>query len=122
VLLVEDDASVGEMVEAMLTDLGHEVLRAEAAAPALEILERFDRIDLLLTDLIMPGGMNGVELAHKAVALRPGLPVILTSGYTGETLGPAAEAPWPLLAKPYPAEALAAIIEAVIGKTPEAAV
>jgi PAS domain S-box-containing protein len=119
VLLVEDDASVGEMVEAMLSDLGHEVLRAEAAAAALAILERTDRIDLMLTDLIMPGGMNGVELAHAAVALRPGLPVILTSGYTGETLGAAAEAPWPLLAKPYPAETLAALIEAVMGKTPE---
>jgi PAS domain S-box-containing protein len=119
VLLVEDDASVGEMVEAMLADLGHEVLRAEAAAPALTILETADRIDLMLTDLIMPGGMNGVELAHAAVALRPGLPVILTSGYTGETLGAAVEAPWPLLAKPYPAEALAAVIEAVMGKTPE---
>jgi PAS domain S-box-containing protein len=121
VLLVEDDASVGEMVEAMLADLGHIVLRAEAAAPALAILERSDRIDLMLTDLIMPGGMNGVELAHAAVALRPGLPVILTSGYTGETLGAAADAPWPLLAKPYPAESLAAVIEAVMGKAPEAA-
>ncbi|MDB5465076.1 MAG: sensor histidine kinase/response regulator [Phenylobacterium sp.] len=120
VLLVEDDDSVGEMVEAMLTDLGHEVLRAEAAAPALSILKRRERIDLMLTDLIMPGGMNGVELAHQAVALRPGLPVILTSGYTGETLGAAADAPWPLLAKPYPAEALAAVIEAVMGKAPEA--
>ena len=73
----------------------------------------------MLTDLIMPGGMNGVELAHAAVALRPGLPVILTSGYTGEALGAAADAPWPLLAKPYPAEALAAIIEAVVGKAAE---
>jgi PAS domain S-box-containing protein len=121
VLLVEDDASVGEMVEAMLTDLGHEVMRAEAAAPALSILKRSERIDLMLTDLIMPGGMNGVELAHAAVALRPGLPVILTSGYTGETLGAATEAPWPLLAKPYPAEALAAVIDAVMGKTVEVA-
>ncbi|HLZ75872.1 ATP-binding protein [Phenylobacterium sp.] len=121
ILLVEDDASVGEMVEAMLADLGHEVLRAEAAAPALSILEAPGRIDLMLTDLIMPGGMNGVELAHAAVALRPGLPVILTSGYTGEALGAAAEAPWPLLAKPYPAEALAAIIDAVMGKTTAAA-
>ena len=117
ILLVEDDASVGEMVEAMLADLGHEVLRAEAAAPALDILEAPGRIDLMLTDLIMPGGMDGVQLAHAAVALRPGLPVILTSGYTGDTLGAAAEAPWPLLAKPYPAEALAAIIDAVMGKT-----
>ena len=121
VLLVEDDASVGEMVEAMLGDLGHQVLRAGAAAPALTILEGPDRIDLMLTDLIMPGGMNGVELAHAAVALRPGLPVILTSGYTGETLSAAAEATWPLLAKPYPAEALAAVIEAVMGKAPGAA-
>ena len=121
VLLVEDDASVGEMVEAMLNDLGHEVVRAEAAGPALKILKRRGRIDLMITDLIMPGGMNGVELAHEAVALRPGLPVVLTSGYTGEALGAAVEAPWPLLAKPYPAEALAAVIEAVMGLAPEAA-
>jgi CheY-like chemotaxis protein len=119
VLLVEDDESVGEMVEAMLSDLGHEVTRAEAAAPALEILQRGEAIDLMLTDLIMPGGMNGVELAKAAVALRPGLPVILTSGYTGEALGAAAEAPWPLLAKPYPAEALAAMIDGAMNKTPE---
>ncbi|MBS0362500.1 MAG: PAS domain-containing protein [Proteobacteria bacterium] len=116
VLLVEDDESVGEMVEAMLVDLGHEVLRAEAAAPALAVLERPERIDLMITDLIMPGGMNGVELARAAVNLRPGLPVILTSGYTGETLGAANEAPWPLLPKPYPSEALAAMIETVIGQ------
>ena len=116
ILLVEDDASVGEMVKAMLADLGHEVLRAEAAAPALAVLERPDRIDLMLTDLIMPGGMNGVQLAHAAVALRPGLPVVLTSGYTGEALNAASEAPWPLLTKPYPAEALAAVIDAAMDK------
>jgi PAS domain S-box-containing protein len=121
VLLVEDDASVGEMVEAMLSDLGHEVLRAEAASPALAILKSREKVDLLLTDLIMPGGMNGVELARAAVELRPSLPVILTSGYTGETLGAATETPWPLLAKPYPAEALAALIDAVMGKVPETA-
>ncbi len=120
ILLVEDEAAVGEMVEAMLTDLGHEVLRAEAAEPALVILRRRERIDLMLTDLIMPGGKTGVELAHEAVAIRPGLPVILSSGYTGEALGPAAEAPWPLLRKPYTADALAAVIETVMGKTPEA--
>ncbi|HEY2753861.1 ATP-binding protein [Phenylobacterium sp.] len=113
VLLVEDDAGVGEMVEAMLTELGHEVVRAAAAAPALEILRRRLPIDLMITDLIMPGGTNGVELAHLAVELRPGLPVVLTSGYTGETLGAATQAPWPLLTKPYLAETLAAVIETV---------
>ena len=120
VLLVEDEAAVGEMVEAMLIDLGHEVLRADAAEPALVILRRRGRIDLMLTDLIMPGGKTGVELAHEAVALRPGLPVILSSGYTGEALGAAADAPWPLLRKPYTAHALAAVIETVMGETAEA--
>ncbi|HLY78643.1 MAG TPA: response regulator, partial [Caulobacteraceae bacterium] len=110
----------GEMVEAMLGDLGHDVLRVGAAAAALSVLKGPDRVDLMITDLIMPGGVNGVELAHQAVALRPGLPVILTSGYTGETLGAATEAPWPLLTKPYPAETLAAVIEAVTGRTAEA--
>jgi CheY-like chemotaxis protein len=119
VLLVEDEVSVGDMVEAMLTDLGHEVLRADAAPGALAILKKRTRIDLLLTDMIMPGGKTGVELAREAAALRPGLPVILSSGYTGDALGEAAEAPWPLLAKPYSADALAAAIEAVIGKSPE---
>jgi PAS domain S-box-containing protein len=119
VLLVEDEVSVGDMVEAMLTDLGHEVLRADAAPGALAILKRRIRVDLLLTDLIMPGGKTGVELAREAAAMRPGLPVILSSGYTGDALGEAAETPWPLLAKPYSADALAAAIEAVIGRSPE---
>jgi PAS domain S-box-containing protein len=119
VLLVEDELSVGDMVEAMLAELGHEVVRAEAAPEALLILQRRTRIDVLLTDLIMPGGKTGVELAQEAVALRPGLPVILSSGYTGEALSEADEAPWPLLRKPYSADALAAAIEAVIGRAPE---
>ncbi len=107
------------MVEAMLTDLGHEVIRADAAPEALEILKKRTRIDLLLTDLIMPGGKTGVELAREAVAMRPNLPVILSSGYTGEALSEARDAPWPLLRKPYAADVLAATIEAVIGKAPE---
>jgi PAS domain S-box-containing protein len=119
VLLVEDEVSVGDMVEAMLTDLGHNVVRANAAGEALEILKRQTRVDLLLTDVIMPGGKTGVELAREAASLRPGLPVILSSGYTGEVLAEARDAPWPLLRKPYAADVLAATIEAVIGKAPE---
>jgi len=111
ILLVEDDLGVGDIVAALLDDLGHEVVRADGAPAALDWLKTGGPIDLMLTDLIMPGGKNGVELAHEAVALRPGLPVILTSGYTGETLGAANEAPWPLLRKPYAAETLAAAIE-----------
>jgi PAS domain S-box-containing protein len=114
VLLVEDDPQVGELAQAMLEELGHAVRRADAAAPALEVLRSDARIDLVLTDLIMPGDQSGVELAREAVTLRPGLPVILSSGYTGETLSAAEAAPWPLLRKPYGADQLARAIAEVL--------
>ncbi|MDP9104119.1 MAG: ATP-binding protein, partial [Pseudomonadota bacterium] len=102
ILLVEDDADVGEIVETMLHDLGHRVARVAAAAPALALIGGAQHFDLLLTDVVMPGGMNGVELASKAVEARPGLRVLLSSGYARDaldaTLGNAA---WPLLRKPY---------------------
>jgi CheY-like chemotaxis protein len=118
VLLVEDDGTVGDVIEAMLTDLGHTVLRAASAPEALVLLRRGVPIDLMLSDVIMPGGKTGVDLAHEAVALRPGLPVILSSGYTGDTLGPASEAPWPLLRKPYDSETLARTVESVMAAEP----
>ena len=113
VLLVEDDVPVGDLIVAMLEDLGHAVIRAGSVDEALPILRSDRPIDLLLTDLIMPGGRNGVDLAREAVALRPGLPVILSSGYSGDTLSAADGAPWPLLRKPYAAQVLAQAIEQV---------
>jgi CheY-like chemotaxis protein len=110
VLLVEDDTQVGDLVEDMLVELGHTVRRAEHAAAALEVLHSGAPVDLLLTDLIMPGDKSGVDLAREAVEMRRGLPVILSSGYTGEVLSPAEAAPWPLLRKPYGADDLARII------------
>jgi PAS domain S-box-containing protein len=110
VLLVEDDAEVAVMVAAMLEELGHHVVRADGVQRAMEMLKRPDLIDLMLTDLVMPGGRSGVDLARAASELRPGLPIILSSGYTGETLSAAADAPWPLLRKPYSAELLARTI------------
>ena len=107
VLLVEDDPEVGDMVSAMLQELGHKVTRTDSVDAALEVLQRSDALDLMLTDLIMPGGRTGLDLAKAASELRPGLPIILSSGYTGETLQATADAPWPLLRKPYSAEALA---------------
>jgi PAS domain S-box-containing protein len=121
VLLVEDDVEVGEMVAAMLEGLGHTVERAETAAAALDVLRRSPAVDLLLTDLVMPGGKTGVELAHEAVTLRPDLPVILSSGYVGEALLSAEGAPWPMLRKPYAADALARAIEGVAANAPQTA-
>ncbi|MGA0605332.1 ATP-binding protein [Phenylobacterium sp. VNQ135] len=114
VLLAEDDAQVGELVEALLADLGHSIVRRPDAAAALQVLAAGIEVDLLLTDLIMPGDMNGVDLAREAVRLRPGLPVILSSGYTGEALDPVDGAPWPLLRKPYGSDQLAQAIADVL--------
>jgi CheY-like chemotaxis protein len=58
------------------------VHEAENGAQGLEVLAQLDRVDLLLTDIVMPGGMNGRQLAEKARALRPGLKVLYTSGYS----------------------------------------
>ena len=87
--------------------------RAEQADAALEILNAGEPFDLMLTDLIMPGDKSGVDLAREAVKLRPGLPIILSSGYTGEVLSAAEETPWPLLRKPYGPEQLAQTIAGV---------
>ena len=113
VLLAEDDAQVAELVEAMLGELGHNVRRAEHAEAALVLLRAGEPFDLLLTDLIMPGDRSGVDLAREAVTLRPELPVILSSGYTGDVLSAAEDTPWPLLRKPYGADQLARAIAEV---------
>ncbi|MGA7810432.1 ATP-binding protein [Bradyrhizobium sp.] len=82
ILIVEDDALVREYVVTQIGRLGYHTLAARNAAEALGIIRGAERIDLLFTDVIMPGGMNGRELAIEAQTLRPGLKVLYTSGYT----------------------------------------
>ncbi len=118
VLLVEDDPSVAAIVETMLRDLGHRVTLAEAAAPALDLFEAGRTFDLLLTDVVMPGGMNGVQLAQRAVVLQPGLRVLLSSGFARDALDETlAEARWPLLRKPYTKAELAERLPSQAGDT-----
>jgi PAS domain S-box-containing protein len=109
VMLVEDDAEVGDLFEAMLAELGHQVVRPPDPAEALKVIASDPRIGLLLTDVVMPG-MNGLELAAEVMRRRPGLPIVLASGYVGEVLSAAEAAPWPLLKKPFLLSALAAAI------------
>jgi PAS domain S-box-containing protein len=114
VLLTEDDAAVAAITEVMLRDLGHDVVRVENADQALQVLRSDKPFDLLLSDIIMPGGMNGVELARHAVKLRPDMKVLLSSGYAGESVEKMlAEDAWPFLRKPYVEEELAAHIRRV---------
>ncbi len=82
VLLVEDDALVRQYAGEQLRALGYRVLEAADGPQALEQLRRHAQVALLFTDVVMPGGMSGRELAQAARALRPGLPVLYTSGYT----------------------------------------
>jgi HAMP domain-containing protein/CheY-like chemotaxis protein len=86
VLLVEDDAAVLALVIEMFSDLGFRVITASDAHGALAIIRRGEPIDLLFTDVIMPGGKTGVELAVEARDLLPDVKILLTSGYPGEAL------------------------------------
>ncbi len=82
VLVVEDEDLVREHVVAQLTSLGYRVLAAPNGIKALELINVSPEIDLLLTDVIMPGGMGGRDLADAAWLVRPDLKVLFTSGYT----------------------------------------
>jgi PAS domain S-box-containing protein len=82
ILLVEDDEALRAYGVELLNDLGYNVLAAANAAGALEIIDRGHKIDLLFTDVVMPGGTNGRELADEALRRRPGLKVLFTTGYT----------------------------------------
>jgi two-component system, cell cycle sensor histidine kinase and response regulator CckA len=103
-LVVEDESAVRMLVVSLLQRCGYRVLEAESGMAALELWKKSgDAVDLLLTDMIMPGGMTGRELAEKLRAEKPGLKVIYTSGYSPDILE---KAPLPVegcnfLQKPY---------------------
>ncbi|MBP2561914.1 signal transduction histidine kinase/ActR/RegA family two-component response regulator [Neorhizobium galegae] len=101
ILLVEDDDEVAALVAEMLDELGFQVVRAATAAAALGALANGRTVDLVFSDIMMPGGMNGVELAKEIRLRRNDLPILLTSGYS-EAAKQAAEAQGiKILRKPY---------------------
>jgi CheY-like chemotaxis protein len=108
VLVVEDDEHVRAISAEMLTSLGYRVHIAGDGREALAILQSGKAVDLLFTDLVMPGGMSGLELARQACRLRPGLAVLLTTGYAPRQSAGSEE--FPVIAKPF---RLAALSEAV---------
>lgn len=118
ILLAEDDPAVAGITQTMLGELGHNVMCATNAEQALQVLRSDAPLDVLLTDVIMPGGMNGVELAHEAVRIRRGLGVLLCSGYAGEKLDESiARGDWPLLRKPYLQSELAEALARLVSET-----
>jgi len=110
ILVCEDDEDVAALVVDMLRQLGHTPTRVAGASAALAAMSHDRHVDLLFTDVLMPGGMDGLALAREARRHRPGLPVLLTTGYTG---GGASAVPLgvPLLRKPYRLQDLQQAIE-----------
>jgi PAS domain S-box-containing protein len=84
ILVVEDDERVRVLTVTRLKMIGYRVLEASDGRKALEVLQGGDRVDLVFTDLIMPGGLSGREVANRARELKPGIKVLLTSGYAEE--------------------------------------
>ena len=120
ILLVEDNEEVRDHVSAMLSGLGYDVLSASGGQEALELLERAGEIDLLFTDVMMPGGMNGREVAVAARRTRPGLKVLFTSGYAEGALqrDGRLEPGVLLLAKPFRKRDLAQKVREALTATP----
>ncbi|HVC02949.1 MAG TPA: ATP-binding protein [Steroidobacteraceae bacterium] len=116
ILLVEDNAQVRRFALDQLERVGYEVLQAANGVEALEILARRDDVHLLFTDVVMPGGLSGRQLADEALARRPDLKVLFTSGYTEDAilhqgrLDPGVQ----LLSKPYRRNELTSRIRAIL--------
>ena len=117
ILVVDDNSGVLEEATEQLTRLGYEVVSASSGAEALAVLERGERVDLLFTDVVMPGNIAGRDLADKAAELRPGLKVLFASGYFEGALVSkgALETDVQFIAKPYRMKALAQKVEEVLG-------
>ncbi|MET3604123.1 PAS domain S-box-containing protein [Sphaerotilus sulfidivorans] len=110
VLLVDDQAELRRIVRRELVALGHPVIEAGDGDEAREILDAVPGIGLLITDIVMPGRTDGRALCRHAARTRPGLRMLMISGYSDEQPGRASD-PWPLLRKPFTPEELRSTLE-----------
>ena len=117
ILVVEDDPLVREHIVGLIGSLGYEVYAAKDGQMALDFIGRDSAIDLLFTDMVMPGGMNGKQLADAALLEMPQLKVLYTTGYSedGIVSNGRLDGGVELLMKPYRKAQLIAKLEAVLG-------
>jgi PAS domain S-box-containing protein len=113
ILVVEDNEDVRELAETMLESAGYAVLSAPSGERALDLLDEGGEIDLVFTDVMMPGGMNGLQLADQVRARRPDTPILVTTGYMDE-LPTARGQRLDVLSKPYRQEDLLARVRAIL--------
>jgi two-component system NtrC family sensor kinase len=112
VLVVEDSGDVAEVTVAALTHLGYDVTQVRDATSALALTQQ-QRFDLVFSDIVMPGAMNGLDLARALRARTPPVPVLLATGYS-EVAQVAADEAIPLVRKPYAASTLSEAVRGAI--------
>jgi signal transduction histidine kinase/ActR/RegA family two-component response regulator len=118
ILVVEDSDEVAALVSEMLSELGYRATRVASAQAALGALADNREIDLVFSDVMMPGSMNGLDLARELRKRRPDLPVVLTTGYAGPALRSAYEEGIDVLPKPYELAALDAALSVARSRKP----
>ena len=111
-MVVEDSRDVAEVTTTLLEQLGYRVVRAENAAEALRHLQQGIEVDLLFSDIVMPGQMDGIALAQACQERYPDIPVLLTSGFSDAAR--AADGRFDILRKPFELSALERAIETVM--------
>jgi DNA-binding NtrC family response regulator len=116
ILIVDDEVDLLRLANQYLQSLGYRTLTANNAHAAIELLKEDLSVDLLFTDVVMPGDMNGYQLAEAAVKLSPTLKVLLTSGFTANTIAVNGQARFNsnLLHKPYRKSDLATHVRSVL--------
>jgi signal transduction histidine kinase/ActR/RegA family two-component response regulator len=119
VLVVDDEADLLKIAAAYLAEMGLSALQAVDGASALEMIEREPEIDLMVTDIVMPGGMSGVELAQRVHELNPNIKLIYSSGFPADALAKRKMSlvDGPLLHKPYQRAEFRTMIRSVLGNT-----
>ena len=116
ILVVEDDARVRRVTTARLRSLGYEVIEADNGAAAFALLAAYPKIAMIFTDVVMPGGMNGDELAEAALAAKPDLKVLFTSGYAEPAVARQGLRVGAWLKKPYTAAELAEKVREILSQ------
>jgi CheY-like chemotaxis protein len=116
VLLVEDDPTIAELAMEVLDDAGYRIRTAPNAAKALETLRKGTPVDVMFSDIMMPGGMNGAELARIVREEFPAVFILLTTGYA-EAAASALAQEFPVIAKPYGRDLLLDKLTQILGET-----
>jgi DNA-binding NtrC family response regulator len=114
-LLVEDNSEVAEVIRMMLADAGYNVTRAISASAALDILNKGEIFDIMLSDIVMEGGISGLDLAKHVLDAWPGLPVVLMTGYS-QALGEVDLKDVPVLFKPFAQQEVLTALRAARGR------